>query len=48
MSAAIDHVLARAVEAGDVPNVAAIAADRDGLVYEGAAGPRAVGQDDPI
>jgi CubicO group peptidase (beta-lactamase class C family) len=48
MSAAIDQVLARAVEAGDVPNVAAIAADRDGLVYEGAAGPRAVGQDDPI
>ncbi|MDT7675619.1 MAG: hypothetical protein QOD82_3521, partial [Pseudonocardiales bacterium] len=28
MSGAIDHVLARAVEAGDVPNVTAIAADR--------------------
>jgi len=36
--AAIDHVLAAAVADGDVPNVIALAADRDGPVYEGAAG----------
>ena len=48
MSAAVDQVLNNAVRAGDVPNVVAVAADRDGVVYEGAAGPRAVGQDDPI
>lgn len=47
-TAAIDQVLTAAVDAGDVPNVAAIAADRDGLIYEGAAGPRAVGQDAAI
>lgn len=46
--AAIDEVLSAAVAAGDVPNVVAMAADRDGPVYQGAAGPRAVGQDDPI
>jgi methyl acetate hydrolase len=46
--AAIDQVLAAAVAAGDVPNVTAVAADRNGVIYEGAAGPRAVGQPDPI
>lgn len=46
--AAIDEVLSAAVAAGDVPNVVAMAADRDGPVYQGAAGPRAVGEDDPI
>jgi methyl acetate hydrolase len=35
---AIDRVLQEAVEAGVVPHVAAIAADRDGTVYEGSAG----------
>jgi methyl acetate hydrolase len=45
----IDAVLAEAVEAGRVPHVAAIAADRDGVLYEGGAGPRAVGEsDDPV
>jgi CubicO group peptidase (beta-lactamase class C family) len=48
MSAAVDQVLSNAVRAGDVPNVVAMAADRDGVVYEGASGPRAVGQDAPI
>lgn len=48
MSSAIDQVLARAVENGDVPNVVALAADRDGVIYEGAAGPRAAGQEDPV
>jgi methyl acetate hydrolase len=35
----IDRVLRDAVDAGDVPHVAAIAADRDGVIYQGAAGP---------
>jgi CubicO group peptidase (beta-lactamase class C family) len=46
--AAIDKVLQDAVEAGAVPHVAAIAADRDGVIYEGASGPRAVGESDPV
>ncbi|MFC5950135.1 serine hydrolase domain-containing protein [Pseudonocardia lutea] len=41
---AIDRVLRDAVEAGAVPHVAAIAADRDGILYEGGAGPRIVGE----
>jgi methyl acetate hydrolase len=44
----IDGVLEQAVEAGAVPNVAAIAATRDGIVYEGAAGPRVAGRDEPV
>jgi methyl acetate hydrolase len=48
MTTAVDQVLAAAVAEGDVPNVTALAADRDGVIYEGAAGPRVVGQDDPI
>jgi CubicO group peptidase (beta-lactamase class C family) len=46
--AEIDKVLRDAVEAGAVPHVAAIAADRDGVIYEGAAGPRAVGESEPV
>lgn len=46
--AAIDQVLKSAVAVGDVPNVTAVAADRDGVIYEGAAGPRAVGLDDLV
>ena len=42
----IDEVLRAAVEDGAVPNVAAIAADRDGVIYEGAAGPRVTGEPD--
>src|ERR1700719_1693685 len=45
---AIDKVLQDAVESGAVPHVAAIAADRDGVIYQGAAGPRAVGESDPV
>ncbi len=45
---AIDKVLRDAVESGAVPHVAAIAADRDGVVYQGAAGPRAAGESDPV
>jgi CubicO group peptidase (beta-lactamase class C family) len=44
----IDEVLERAVADGDVPCVAAIAADRDGIIYEGAAGPRVAGTDEPV
>jgi len=45
---AIDKVLQDAVESGGVPHVAAIAADRDGVIYTGAAGPRAAGESDPV
>src|SRR5260370_6036404 len=45
---AIDKVLRDAVDSGGVPHVAAIAADRDGVIYQGAAGPRAVGESDPV
>jgi methyl acetate hydrolase len=41
---AIDEVLEQAVDSGAVPNVVAIAADREGIIYEGGAGPRAPGQ----
>jgi CubicO group peptidase (beta-lactamase class C family) len=44
----IDAVLQGAVDSGAVPNVAAIAADREGIVYEGAAGPRVAGESDPV
>ncbi len=44
----IDAVLQNAVDAGDVPNVVAIAADRDAVIYEGAAGTRVAGGDDPV
>jgi methyl acetate hydrolase len=43
---AVDKVLADAVAAGAVPHVAAIAADRDGIVYEGGAGVRVAGESD--
>jgi methyl acetate hydrolase len=46
--AGIDKVLRDAVDSGAVPHVAAIAADRDGVIYAGAAGPRAVGEDAPV
>jgi methyl acetate hydrolase len=39
----IDHVLHDAVESGVVPNVVAMAANQDGPIYEGAAGPRVAG-----
>jgi methyl acetate hydrolase len=44
----IDEVLRTAVERGDVPGVVALAATADGPLYEGAAGVRAAGSDDPI
>jgi methyl acetate hydrolase len=45
---AIDKILRDAVDSGGVPHVAAIAADRDGVIYEGSAGPRAAGESDPV
>jgi CubicO group peptidase (beta-lactamase class C family) len=44
----IDAVLERAVASGAVPSVCAIAADRNGVVYEGAAGPRVAGEGDLV
>ncbi len=44
----IDEVLRRAVDSGAVPNVVATAADTDGPFYEGAAGNRTAGTDQPL
>ncbi len=48
MSQDIDKILQDAVDSGAVPNVAAIAADRNGVIYEGAAGPRVAGESEPV
>jgi methyl acetate hydrolase len=40
VKASVDAVLEQAVASGAVPNVVGIAADRDGIIYEGAVGPR--------
>ncbi len=47
-TAALDRVLQDAVDSGAVPNAVAVAADRSGVIYEGAAGPRAVGSPEPV
>ncbi|MGY1650276.1 serine hydrolase domain-containing protein [Geodermatophilus sp. SYSU D01119] len=44
----IDEVLRRAVDSGAVPNVVATAADSEGPLYEGAAGNRTAGTDQPL
>ena len=44
----IDEVLQNAVARGDVPGVVAMAATDEGPIYEGAAGIREAGADDPI
>ena len=41
---AVDKVLSAAVDSGAVPHIAAIVADRDGIIYEGGAGPRITGE----
>jgi len=43
----LDTVLRDAVDSGDAPVVVAVAADTDGVIYEGAAGLRAVGAAGP-
>ncbi len=48
MSNDIDKVLQDAVDSGAVPNAVAIAADRNGVIYEGAAGPRVAGESEPV
>ena len=40
----VDSLLKKATEAGDVPGVVAMAANRDGALYEGAFGTRTLGQ----
>ncbi len=42
VTTAVDQVLERAVEAGEVPGVVALAAEENGVVYEGAFGKREV------
>ena len=44
VKSAVDQALERAVEAGEVPGVVALAADDEGVIYEGAFGKREVGQ----
>ncbi len=44
----IDEVLRRAAEAREVPGVVAVAATDQGVVYEGAFGQRALGQEAPM
>lgn len=51
MIAAIDKILQDAVASGDAPALAAIAAiavDRDGVIYQGQAGPSGRGDDRPL
>ena len=48
MSVKIDQVLQAAVDAGDVPCAVAMAAGDDGVIYEGAAGPRRADGGDPV
>ena len=47
-SSAIDAVLQEGVASGAVPNIVAVAADRNGTIYEGAAGSRVAGGDEPV
>jgi CubicO group peptidase (beta-lactamase class C family) len=44
----VDDVLKAAVDAGDVPCVVAMAGDRDGVIYEGAAGERTPGSGEMV
>ena len=44
----IDQVLEQAVADGAVPTVVAIAADTNGIIFEGGAGPRVAGQHDSV
>lgn len=46
--AAIDAMLQKAADAGDVPGVVAMATDRNGAIYEGAFGRRVLGQPAPM
>jgi CubicO group peptidase (beta-lactamase class C family) len=48
MDANLDAVLRWAVESGRVPQLAVLVADDSGVVYQGVAGPRAAGSDEPL
>ena len=48
LKASVDAMLHRAVEAGDVPGVAAMACTRDAMLYEGAFGTRRLGANKPM
>ncbi|HZU18469.1 MAG TPA: serine hydrolase domain-containing protein [Candidatus Dormibacteraeota bacterium] len=48
MKREIDELLRSAVGRGDVPGVVALAADDQGVIYQGAAGRRAADAEDPI
>jgi methyl acetate hydrolase len=48
MSSTMDKVLQDAVSAGDVPTVVAVAANDHDVIYEGAAGPRAAGENGSV
>ncbi|MDU6242938.1 MAG: serine hydrolase domain-containing protein, partial [Bradyrhizobium sp.] len=44
----IDRGLRQRAEAGEIPGVVAVAADSNGVIYEGAFGKRDLGRDDPM
>jgi len=44
LQASLDAVLAESIDAGEVPGLAALIVDRDGIVYEGAFGARSLGE----
>ena len=44
----IDPLLTGAIASGDVPGVVAIAADRSGVIYQGAFGKRILGGAQPM
>ncbi len=48
MKAALDDLLARSTEAGEVPGVVAMVGDRQGTIYEGAFGRRSLAAPDPM
>ena len=48
LKTALDAVLKRAADAGDVPGVAALITDREGNLYEGAFGRLSAGKPDPM
>ena len=48
VKSSVDAVLEQAVASGAVPSVVALAADRNGIIYEGAAGSRVAGQAEDV
>lgn len=48
LKSTLDLHLSRAVATGEIPNVVASVGDRNGVLYEGAYGPRALGESAPM